>query len=71
MKDQIKEALKKERYNFGHLAERMGYTHTYLSKVLNKKIQAPTRFFFILCACLNEMTESTFTTEDFKEYTND
>ena len=69
MKDQVKEALKKERYNFGHLADNMGYDSTYLSKVLNGKLQAPNRFFFILCASLNEMTGSTFTTEDFKEYT--
>jgi hypothetical protein len=69
MKQQIKEALKKERYNFGHLADQMGYDSTYLSRVLNKKCKAPKRFFFTLCACLNEMTGSTFTTEDFKEYT--
>ena len=71
MKQQVKEALKKERYNFGHLADHMGYTSAYLSKVLNGKLQAPNRFFFILCASLNEMTGSTFTTQDFKEYIND
>jgi len=68
MKDQIKEALKKERYNFGHLAERMGYHQAYLSRVLNKQCKAPKRFFFLLCASLNDMTESTFTISDFKEY---
>lgn len=71
MKDQIKKALKKERYNFGHLADRMGYTLGYLSKILNGKVKAPEKFFFILCACLNEMTDSNFTTQDFKEYIND
>ena len=71
MKEQIKKALKTQRYNFSHLADRMGYTKTHLSNVLNKKHKAPKRFFFTSCACLNEMTGSTFTTEDFKEYTND
>ena len=71
MKEQVKEALKKERYNFRNLSELMGYDNSYLSRVLNKQVKAPRRFFFILCACLNEMTGSTFTIEDFKEYIND
>ena len=71
MKEQVKEALKKERYNFGHLADRMGYTLGYLSKVLNGKHKASKKFFYVLCACLNEMTGSTFTTQDFKEYIDD
>ena len=71
MKDQIKQALKKERYNFRHLADHMGYTRNYVSNVLNKNYKAPKRFFFLLCASVNEMTGSTFTTEDFKEYIND
>lgn len=71
MKDEIKKALKTQRYTFSHLADRMGYTRPYLSMILNKKCKAPRRFFFTLCACLNEMTGSTFTTQDFKEYIND
>ena len=71
MKEQVKEALKKERYNFGHLADKMGYHRSYLTMIFNKKQKASEKFFFILCACLNEMTSSTFTTQDFKEYIND
>ncbi len=71
MKDQIKTALKKERYNFQHLADRMGYDNSYVSRVLNGQRKAPKRFVFLLCACLNEMTGSTFTTQDFEEYIND
>tara|TARA_R100001443_G_scaffold20525_1_gene32570 strand:- start:6120 stop:6335 length:216 start_codon:yes stop_codon:yes gene_type:complete len=71
MKEQVKEALKKERYNYGHLANKMGYNRAYLTMIFNKQRKAPKRFFFILCACLNEMTGSTFTIEDFKEYIND
>ena len=71
MKDQVKQALKKERYNFSHLSDRMGYTRAHISNVLNKKQKASKRFFFILCACLNDMTGSNFTTQDFKEYIND
>ena len=68
MKDQIKQALKSERYNFTHLADHMGYTRVYVSNVLNKKYKAPKRFFFLLCASLNDMTGSNFKTSDFEEY---
>ena len=68
MIDQIKEALKKERYNFRHLADQFGYSQSYISTVLNGKRKAPKRFFFLLCASLNDMTGSTFTTSDFEEY---
>jgi lambda repressor-like predicted transcriptional regulator len=69
MKDEIKKALKTKRYKLYHLADQMGYTKAHLYNVLNKKHKAPKQFIFTLCACLNEMTGSTFTTEDFKEYT--
>ena len=68
MKDQIKQALKEKRYTLGDLADRMGYTLTHLSLVLNKRRPGNIRFFWILCATLNNMTGSTFTTNDFKEY---
>jgi transcriptional regulator with XRE-family HTH domain len=71
MKEKVKQSLKSERYSFHHLASRMGYSTAYLSKIFNKKQKAPERFFFILCACLNDMTGSSFTTQDFKEYIND
>jgi hypothetical protein len=67
MKEKVKQALKSERYSFHHLAS----STAYLSKIFNKKQKAPERFFFILCACLNDMTGSSFTTQDFKEYIND
>ena len=68
MKDQIQKTLKEQRYTFGNLADSMGYTQQHLSNVLNHKTPGSTRFFFILCATINNMTGSTFTTNDFQEY---
>lgn len=68
MKDQIRAALKSNRYNLTHLADNMGYSLTHLSNVLNKKNKASKPFIFLLCATVNNMTGSTFTTNDFQEY---
>ena len=68
MKTELKEALRSKRYNFGDLAHHMGCNREYLSKVLNRKHTASKRFIFLLCATVNSMTGSTFTTNDFQEY---
>jgi len=68
MKDQIKKTLKDNRYTLGHLAERSGYTIQHVSNVLNQKAPGSKRFFFILCATINEMCGSSYTTHDFEDY---
>lgn len=68
MKDQIKATLKENRYNLGHLCHHMGYSKTHVSLVLNKKRPGTLRFFFILCATINEMCGSSYTTHDFEDY---
>ena len=68
MKDRIQQTLKKQRYTFGNLADSMGYTQQHLSNVLNHKTPGSTRFFFILCATINDMCGSSYTTQDFDEY---
>lgn len=68
MKDQVKNALRSKRYNLKHLADHMGCNYTHLSNVLNKQRFGSKSFIFLLCATVNNMTGSTFTTSDFQEY---
>jgi len=68
MKKRIQAALKEKRYNFSHLADHMGCSPSHLSNVFSGRHKASKSFIFLLCATVNDMTGSTFTTNDFKEY---